>query len=43
VVLEAGAGAVNVVDGKPQQLSLLKSAVKRKKKCLLFITQHLFG
>jgi hypothetical protein len=31
MMLQAGAGAVNVVDGKAQQLSLLKSVAKRKK------------
>jgi hypothetical protein len=31
VVLQVGAGAVNVVDGKAQELSLLKSAAKRRK------------
>jgi hypothetical protein len=40
MVLQAGTGSVNVVDGKAQQLSLLKSAAKRRKKCLLFITKE---
>jgi hypothetical protein len=53
MVLQAGTGSVNVVDSKPQQLPLLKSAAKSRKKCLLFITKepvlwirmdpHLFG
>jgi hypothetical protein len=37
MMLEAGAGAVNVVDGKPQQLSLFKSAQKRRIKCLFLL------
>jgi hypothetical protein len=36
MVLEAGTGSVNVVDGKPQQLSLLKSAAKRKKMLIIY-------